>query len=476
MFRFLPTEPSGLPEPLIPLWASHRSLVAAAYFSRLFMKTNWYISLRHVLLLSGLTAAGVARAQTEGAIVTRHGAMVRGALQGSLVVLDETADVVIDHGAVIVGAITLPADKTKAAKPTRGDPNPPKLSPIATINVAEPAAIKGAQRVARGFALPKLEKAKKPAGTQSVVLQNGREPEPDFTKVKNVILRNVPDGVLLPARSLAMPPGAYGDITIESGRLLLGVPGSRDRTRYSLGHLTVGPEGGIELLGPVVLTVEQLGPIGGVLGNARFTQWLDLRVTAGEIVFGPGSEVHGVLTAPESTVAVGRGAKIRGGVICDKATLDNDARFTGVQPSWSAEATGNAAPMFIHKAARVQQRMDEMEQNWGDAFTFTIGYPDDVPNLEVGGSGKVDEAAQRQVFFDACCSLLDATGFATGHLTVKHGGAASLAIDVSVGKFEEALRTIGGREPIRDGIRIIRNDPIRLAAFMERMSAASSHP
>lgn len=428
------------------------------------------------------------RAQVEGALVTNHGATVRGVVQGDMLALDSAANVSLETGASVTGDLVLPADKASvAAAPGKSASAPGndvaavaklKVSATATVTIPDAKAVKGRQRAAKAFSLPAPEPPKAATGTQSVVLQTGREADPDFKKLKDLTLRNPTGGMALPPRTLTLPPGNYRNISVEGGHLLLGVAGSTDRARYSFARLSVSAGASVELLSPVVVVAGQLGPIDGLLGHRRYAQWLDLRVTSGAVAFGPGSEVHGVVTARDSAVTLGRGMKLHGGAVCDQATVETDAQFIGIQPSWSPDASGNAAPLFVHKAARVEQRLVDLAGNWGDYFGLAVTYPDDVPNLALTASTpKITADQQQQVFFEACCVLFDGTGFSAAHLTIAFKGATpSIAVDLTRGQFEAALQTLGRRDPIRDGIRIIRADPALLAAFMTACTNSSAAP
>lgn len=413
-------------------------------------------------LLLGMPVFG----QTEGAIVTKHGATVRGLVEGSVLGLDEIAAVTVESGASVVGDLVMPAEKNPGGTEL-------KRSPSAKVTVADGLGVKGRQRVARGFALPKAASHQKATGRQSVVMEKGSEPEPDFRKLKDLTLRNQPEKLVLPPRTLALPPGNYGKIVVEEGQLLLGRPGSIERVRYTFEHLTMHAGGSIELLSPVILSVGQLGPMDGRIGSKRYTQWLDLRVESGEISFGPGSEVHGVVLADASGVTLGRGAKLRGGVICDRATVESEARFTGIQPSWSPEATGNAAPLFVHKAMRVEQRLAELAPAWEGTCEMSVTYPEDVPALDLTLRAKTPLAREQQVFFEACCALFDGTGFARGVLKFK--GTETLALEMERESFESRLLALGQGANLRESIRLVRGDPALCAAFMAGVLSAAAH-
>ncbi|MEO5959668.1 MAG: hypothetical protein ABIZ49_08640, partial [Opitutaceae bacterium] len=53
-------------------------------------------------------------AQVEGALVTRRGAVIRGTVEGTLIALNEAAEVTVERGAEVKGDLVLPADKTGA--------------------------------------------------------------------------------------------------------------------------------------------------------------------------------------------------------------------------------------------------------------------------------------------------------------------------------------------------------------------------
>src|SRR5687767_6792611 len=61
-----------------------------------------------------LLPAGISWSQIEGALVTRQGAHVKGKVEGSLVVLEQVAEVRIDAGAEVNGDLVLAGEKPDA--------------------------------------------------------------------------------------------------------------------------------------------------------------------------------------------------------------------------------------------------------------------------------------------------------------------------------------------------------------------------
>lgn len=418
--------------------------------------------------------SSVSFGQIDGALVTRRGAVVQGTVIGSLVALDEAAEVTISKGGLVHGDLVLPADKTRempaASNIGKSRSLISKLSPRAKVTVSNASSLKGIERVAAGFKLPKAETPRKPTGTETRVLASATGEDPDFKRVKDLTVKNS-------KREVAVPPGAYGEFVVESGRVLLGRKGFGPPMRYHFESLSVGVDASVDLLGPAIVVVGHLGSIQGKLGNDRYTQWLDLRVVSGAISFGPDSEIHGVVTAGDSAVAMGPRAKMRGGLICDSATVESTALFTGVSPSWSKESSGNSLPRFIHKAARLEQQLSKLATRYEDRYTALVEYVDDEPILKLTQAAtaatRLEQHEERRAFFDACCTLLETTWFAAGKIIIVRRadtelGAPALEVQMRREHFEDHLRTIGRRKHPRDSIRRIRNDPLLLNFFMER--------
>jgi hypothetical protein len=378
--------------------------------------------------------------------------------------------VTIARGALVSGALVLPGEKSTASTGL-------KLSGRAKIAVDNDGAVKGGQRLASSFKLPNSENTKSPAGTDTLTLQSPDETALDFTRVRNLTVKH-------PKREVVVPPGTYGDFSVVSGRIVLGVAGSITPTRYYFQSLSLGTQGAIDLAGQAIVIVNTLGSIHGQLGNRQFVNWLDLRVVGGTVDFQPASEVFGVVTATGSVVTLGRGAKLRGGLICDRATVEDTGLFTGVKPDWSRESSGNSLPHFIHKAARLEKRLPDMAGALSASHTFTITYPDDVPLLTVNEIerpvDRLEQHTERRAFFQACCALFDGTGFSEGRINLMRASRDSkrstLPLDVLMERhvFENHLRVVGGATDARENIRRIRDDPLLLNLFMERSLKVAS--
>ena len=431
-------------------------------------------------LVVGATAlrllATLAWGQVEGALVTRRGAVIQGTVEGSIVALQETASVAVKRGALVAGDVVLASEQDQPAPaagpgPVTAGGNVRRVSARVTLTVDDATSLKGRQRAAATFELPRAEKARQPAGTNIVTLQNAKDKDPNFGTLKDLTIRQN-------KREVRLPAGTYGDISVENGSLVLGTAGALTRDRYYFHSLAVGANGSVDLLGPVVVVTGQLGSIQGKLGHDRFTNWLDLRVTAGDVLLGADSDVHGVVTASESAVTLGPRAKLRGGLVCDQATVGIAARFTGVSPDWSKESSGNSLPLFIHKAARLQSRLPELIGRYGNDYAVSSSYDNDEPVLLLAGTrrtGLSGAASSRpKAFFDACCTLFDGTGFARGSLAVSDLSAQARGFpDINVvtlerEQFEDNLWAIGRQKEPRNSIALIRDNPELLQRFMER--------
>ncbi|MEO5961246.1 MAG: hypothetical protein ABIR80_19225, partial [Opitutaceae bacterium] len=399
---------------------------------------------------------------------------IRGTVEGTLIALNEAAEVTVERGAEVKGDLVLPADKTGAKVDGKN-----KISDKARVTLGETGAVKGQQRVEKEFKLPRGENAKAPTGTDSVTLQTEKGGEPDFAKLKNLTVRN-------DKREVALPPGAYGDLVVERGRVVLGQAGSPVPVRYHFQSLTIGKDGQVDLAGQAIVIVNALGAIDGQLGNKKFSNWLELRVAGGAVAFAASSEVHGVVTAAESAVTLGRGATLRGGLVCDQAVVESTSLFTGLRPDWSKESSGNSLPRFIHKAARLESRLPDLQEIFKLSHAATVEYAEDVPKLTLTEKSRpadrFEQHVERQAFFQACCALFDGTGFAEGRLklirTSQDAKRATAPIDIGMERhlFENHLRAIGGVAEARENIRRIRDSSLLLNLFMERALKVAANP
>lgn len=430
--------------------------------------------LLNLQLLPAITS--LSYGQFEGAIVTKHGAQVHGVIEGSLVALEETADVSVDRTARISGDLMLPREKAAPVTTAPGLSNVTaqnsKISARAKIAVADSTSVKGKQKVVSGFAVPRTAAPAQPKGKDAIILKTEKDKDPNFKNLKDLTVKQSKRVVILPA-------GNYGEIAVDSGRLQLGRKGSLTRDRYYFQSLAVGADGSVELLGPVVVTVGHLGSIQGKLGSDRFTNYLDLRVASGAVTLGADTEIHGVVTATESAVTLGQRVKVRGGIICDQAVVESTARFTGVQPSWGKESSGSSLPLFIHKAARIEAQMPELNERYAGRYAASVSYPNDEPVIvlegNAGGVGPLTRSDEQHAFFDACRTLFDGTGFARGSVRLilpapagSRFGPDIVNITMDRGQFEDHLWAIGRQKQPRDNIVRIRDDPALLGLFLER--------
>ncbi len=414
-------------------------------------------------LAAACWAIQVLRAHDD-ALVTRHGAAISGTVEGSIVVLDEAANVSVAKGALVTGDLVLPTDK--ASKSEKGKTKSSKT----VVSLGDSRGLKGKQKANEGFNLPKVESPKKGGGTDAVDLQTPSGGAPDFKKVKDIKVNN-------DKRTLVVPPGSYGDVDVEKGTLVLGVKGSLSPARYNFQSITINGGAQVSLNGPVVITVGQLGRIQGIIGNAQFPTWCDLRVTGGDVTLEGTAELHAVLTATTSAVTVSKGGKVRGGIVCDQATVESTAKVTAVAPNWTKESSGDSAPLFIHKALRVERRLPELTSRFGHGFTPAVIYSNDVPTImlsnEIVVGHRFAQEQGREAFFAACCALFDGTGFAHGNIVVVTQATppqAPQALNVSLSReqFEENLAAVGHQKERRDNIARIRSDPLMLNIFMTR--------
>lgn len=421
------------------------------------------VSIRFFIAGAILTAGVcLSHAQVEGALVARHGVTVQGTVEGAVLALEDTAVVTVERGAVVTGDLIAPAGK--GAEKSR-------VSSQAKIAIADSAAIKGKQRVVSGFEIPRTRNPRAPQGKKVSILQTPAGDEPDFKDTKDFTINHA-------KRELSIPPGAYGDLTVTNGRVILGEQGSIGATHYDFQSITVRPNARIDLAGPVIITVGSMGKLQGSLGNSDYANWLDLRVAEGDFDLEGSSEVHGVITATTSAVTLGKGAKLRGGLVCDRATVQPMGKFTGIQPSWSKESSGNSLPLFIHKAARVEYRVPDLRERYGADHLVKTSYGGDEPTvafLQTKAATKADPYREERVFFDACCAVFDGTGFTQGSVILSlmasepNSLPKTIQVKMERGQFEDHVWAIGRKRDLRAGIRAIREEPALLHRFMGRV-------
>ena len=256
---------------------------------------------------------------TPIAALIRHAPTMNGIVDGSLeMMLGE--NVTLNSGGKVTGKLYTPGFPTVRlnGSPSLGatidgvgstSPN----NYLVTLNSG--SVVGTLVRRTDALTLPTVAAPSAPAGTRSVFLNSPSDQIGAWETVQNLTV-NAPIG------PVAMPAGAYGDITLNgSNRLVLGVAGATIPSVYDFQHLALNGSA-IDIVGPVVLTVANGVSLNGSVGTAGHPEWLTFQIAQGGLTLNSNVAVSGTVLAPNGTVTVNSGASITGALAADRLAMN----------------------------------------------------------------------------------------------------------------------------------------------------------
>ena len=277
------------------------------------------------MLLPGILGVGATTwlvAQTAPTALVRHAPVLNGVVEGSIQqMLGE--DVTLNGGATVSGDLLVPGTPT-----IRLNGRPDYAGTVDGSGSAAPAgyrvtlngnaALRHVVRRIDPAALPAVGAPPAPAGTRSVTLNKSGQSPGDFSTLRNLTLNgNV--------GSVAVPPGSYGDFTVNGGSgLTLGVVGATVRSRYSLQRLTLNGNARLEIVGPVEVTLAGAVTLNGNAGTSEHPAWLRLKLASGGVTLNGGAALAGAVEAPAGTVVINGNSRLAGALACDRLTVNGN--------------------------------------------------------------------------------------------------------------------------------------------------------
>jgi|GEM_PF-2142216 len=207
-------------------------------------------------------------------------------------------------------AITNTTDGTGSATPTSH-----------TLRMNGQASLTTLTRRTNPTVMPIVAPPAVPVGTRSVVVNSASDPIGAWATVRNFTMSGN-------AGTVAMPGGAYGDVTVSGqNTLVLGVAGATTPTVYSFQKLAINGGSTVRVVGPVVVTVGNHLALHGSLGAATNAEWLLLKVYREDFTLNGGSSFNGIVIAPDGTVTVNGNSSFIGGLAADDLTLNGNHVF-----------------------------------------------------------------------------------------------------------------------------------------------------
>ncbi|HWA08543.1 MAG TPA: Ig-like domain-containing protein [Opitutaceae bacterium] len=271
----------------------------------------------------------------------RHAPTLNGSVDGSVQQLTAES-VTLNGGGSISGELLVPGTPT-----VRLNGNPFFGGVIAGSGVATPA---GYQVTLNGGAhlghlhtrsdptvMASVTTPPQPSGTRSVSLNSAGQGAGEFATVRNLTLNGNVGAV-------AVPPGTYGNFTANgNGSFVLGAAGTGVPSVYNFQSLTLNGSSTLQVLGPVVVTVNGgFTDNGGPLGAAAHPEWLRLRIAGGGLTLNGSASCYGFVEAPDGTLTLNGSALLAGGAVCDRLVVNGGAVLRLVAP-----ATVNQPPKAV---------------------------------------------------------------------------------------------------------------------------------
>jgi pectate lyase len=316
---------------------------------------NWARAL--AVSLTVLTASSLF-AQT-GTALTRHAPTLAGNVDGSVQVMTGE-NLTLNTTATLTRDLLVPGTPTVQLKANAhsggtvsgtGDVVPTGY----TLTIESNANVGHIVQRTAPIALPAVAEPHASTGTRDVSLGN-RTPQPgDFNTLRDLALGNN-------AGAIVVPPGAYGAFSAGSNsRFVLGIAGASTPAVYDLQKLDLTNNAALEVAGPVVLTVKAGVAVGfnSTLGNLAHPDWLDLRITSGDLTVGSNATAAAYVKAPAGSVAIASNARLVGGSISDRLAVASNGQLQlgNVAPQVAVTAPV-AASVFTAPAEQISLAAD----------------------------------------------------------------------------------------------------------------------
>lgn len=169
------------------------------------------------------------------------------------------------------------------------------------------------------IALPTVAAPATPTGTRYVTMNRATDPVGDFATLRDLTLNSNVGNV-------AVPPGTYGAITVNSSGsgLVLGVADSTTPTVYQLQQLTLNGGATVQVVGPVILRLAYGLTLNGTLGAVAHPSWVTLQIANGSVTLNSGAALRAIVVAPNGTVTINGNTVLTGRVSADRLTLNGN--------------------------------------------------------------------------------------------------------------------------------------------------------
>jgi hypothetical protein len=167
--------------------------------------------------------------------------------------------------------------------------------------------------------LPAVTAPSQPAGSRSVSVNNSSQSPGDFATIRNLTL----NGNVGP---VAVPPGTYGGLIANGNSgFILGLSGAGTPAVYNFQNLTLNGNSVLEVVGPVVVTLNGGFSINGSMGAPGHSEWLRLRLAGGGLTLNGNVSLYGYVEAPAGTVTLNGSSRLVGGIASDGLIVNGNS-------------------------------------------------------------------------------------------------------------------------------------------------------
>ncbi len=253
--------------------------------------------------------------------LVRHAPVINGELDGSFQMLTGE-NLTLNGSALISGDMLVPGTPSLRlnGQPTLVDTQ----DAAGSVNPSTYSVTMGGKAMARylvrrvdPIAMPVVTAPQAPSGTRDVFLNSSTDTLGDPATVRDLTLNGN-------AGPVALPPGAYRNLTANSGGFVLGDANATDPTVYDVQRLTLNGSAQIQVVGPVVLRLANGLAFNGNIGNATDPSLLTVELFNGGVTLNGSATLNGTITAPNGSVIINGAATVKGSVTSDRLTINGN--------------------------------------------------------------------------------------------------------------------------------------------------------
>jgi autotransporter-associated beta strand protein len=264
--------------------------------------------------------------------LVRHAPAMIGSIDGSVQVLSPE-NFALSGQSFISGDLLVPGTAAVQLNghPTLGgiiDSSGSAGSTNYTVTLNDNAIIRTIVRRVDPLALSVVPAPGAPTGTRIVSLSTATQSPGDFATLRNLTLSGT-------AGMITVPPGTYGSFTANGNSgFVLGVAGATEPALYNLQSLSLNVLPGsakIQIVGPVIITLNNSTLLNGLTGSPANPRWLILRIANGGLTLSGNAAFYGDVVAPNGSVIINGTATLTGTVTADRLTLNGTSLL--VQPA-----------------------------------------------------------------------------------------------------------------------------------------------